>query len=226
MRGQTCTSQPVTHTSPCHLSHAYPASTHTRSSVDTALCPGQRIPNDFCFFPHHLFLGLFFCSQHLCRPALSLNLYFSLSLRKNKDRGEKWHIHSEPRSSLYRSLSRQQTTLGQMNQGCLSVKHENTFILMKHLWVRTHFSVQGTGYGLFPKWHLSEHLWAHQCDRYLLALNNVSHINANYTTVGSALWIWLVCIRFSVFASSGQVSLCINGGNSFCSYIITPVGGD
>ncbi len=84
MSGQTRTSQPVTHTSPCHLSHAYPASTHTRSSADTALCPGQRIPNDFCFSSPSL-LWLFFCS-HVCADRPCHLTFISPSLCRSPEK--------------------------------------------------------------------------------------------------------------------------------------------
>lgn len=63
------------------------------------------------FFPPSLSLIIFavnVCAERPCHLTF-ISLSLSIVLRKNKDRGGKWHIHSEPRSSLYHSLSCWQT---------------------------------------------------------------------------------------------------------------------
>lgn len=106
--------------------------------VTAALCPGQRIPNDFCFFPT-ISVSDYFSSVNVYadRPChlTFISLSLSVFLQKNKDRVGRWHIRSEPWSSLYHSRSLSPTdsqivlndhskALGQVKQERLSVMQE------------------------------------------------------------------------------------------------------
>lgn len=91
-RRRTRTSRTVTRTSPCHLSRAYPASTHTRRPAVAALCPGQKNSKWLVLSSIFVLWFFYFFSEMSVQAGLSLNLFLSLSLyiffSRNKDGGD------------------------------------------------------------------------------------------------------------------------------------------